>query len=128
MSYKLNYDEFSKYLGFVAQDVETVIPDAVDGKKYEYDFLRDASGRYILDASGKPIEDPDKKEPRYRGLSYNAITTTVVKAMQEQNVIITNQQQTIEQQQQTIQTLQEQLQSLQTLVNQLITANSLKTS
>ena len=58
-------DDFSnQQLGFIAQEVETVIPHAVDGKKYEFQWERDASGNAILDSSGN-LQFTDI--PRYRG-------------------------------------------------------------
>jgi hypothetical protein len=69
-----------KELGFIAQDVETIIPEAVDGKKYEYEWKKDEEGEPILDASGN-IQFTD--EPRYRGLLDRPIIAVLVKAVQE---------------------------------------------
>jgi hypothetical protein len=74
-----------KELGFIAQDVETIIPEAVDGKKYEYEWKKDEEGEPILDASGN-IQFTD--EPRYRGLLDRPIIAVLVKAVQEQQEII----------------------------------------
>jgi hypothetical protein len=74
-----------KELGFIAQDVETIIPEAVDGKKYEYEWKKDEEGEPILDASGN-IQFTD--EPRYRGLLDRPIIAVLVKAIQEQQEII----------------------------------------
>jgi hypothetical protein len=79
--YELKTDPGTKYLGFIAQDVETVIPEAVDGKKYEYEMVRDSDGNVVTDVDGKPVLDMER--PRYRGLSYNAIVATAVAAIQE---------------------------------------------
>jgi hypothetical protein len=73
-------------IGFIAQDVEIVIPDAVDGKKYEYDFIRDGASSGVegvirLDENGIPILDETR--PRYRGLNQCAILSTLVSAFQE---------------------------------------------
>ena len=68
-------------LGFIAQDVETVIPEAVDGKKYEYEWEKDDFGKPILDASGNLIFT-DKE--RHRGFSDRPIIAVMVKAIQEQ--------------------------------------------
>jgi hypothetical protein len=72
-------------IGFIAQDVELVIPDGVDGKKYEFDFIRDGAASGVegvirLDESGNPVLDQTK--PRYRGLNQCAILSTLVSAFQ----------------------------------------------
>ena len=69
-----------KELGFIAQDVETIIPEAVDGKKYEYEWEKDKEGKPILDASGN-LQFTDT--PRYRGLLDRPIIAVLVKAIQE---------------------------------------------
>jgi hypothetical protein len=87
-----------KVLGFIAQDLEEVIPEAVDGKKYEYQWKKkENSDEPLLDENGKIILDYD--QPRYRGVSDRAIIAIMVKAMQEQ-------QSQIEQLQQRIQALE----------------------
>jgi hypothetical protein len=73
-------------IGFIAQDVETVIPDAIDGKKYEYEFVRDGAsqdsdGTVRIDEEGNPVLDYEK--PRYRGLDQCAIIAVLVSAVQE---------------------------------------------
>jgi hypothetical protein len=68
-------------LGFIAQDVETIIPEAVDGKKYEYKWLRDIDRNPILDASGN-LQFTD--EVRHRGFSDRPLIAVLVKAFQEQ--------------------------------------------
>jgi hypothetical protein len=70
-----------KELGFIAQDVETIIPEAVDGKKYEYEWEKDEKGEAILDASGN-LQFTDT--PRYRGLLDRPVIAVLVKAVQEQ--------------------------------------------
>jgi hypothetical protein len=72
-------------IGFIAQDVEQVIPEAVDGKKFEYEFVRDGAsegveGTVRTDEEGNPVLDQDR--PRYRGLDQCAILSVVVSAMQ----------------------------------------------
>jgi hypothetical protein len=83
-------------IGFIAQDVESEIPEAVDGKKFEYEFIRSSSndgssnngssndGSVKLDENGNPVLDYDK--PRYRGLDQCAILSTLVSAFQEVNI------------------------------------------
>ena len=73
-------------IGFIAQDVELSIPEAIDGKKFEYEFIRDGGkegvdGAIRIDEEGKPVLDYDK--PRYRGLDQCAILSTLVSAFQE---------------------------------------------
>jgi hypothetical protein len=73
-------------IGFIAQDVELSIPEAVDGKKFEYEFMRDGvsqgvDGTVRVDEEGEPILDINK--PRYRGLDQCAILSTLVSAFQE---------------------------------------------
>jgi len=75
-----------EYLGFIAQDVEQVIPEAIDGKKYEYNWLVDEEKKPILDGDGNFILD--YTSPRYRGLNNIAITAVLVKAFQQQNQYI----------------------------------------
>ena len=73
-------------IGFIAQDVETAIPEAVDGKKFPYEFFRDGAsqvneGTIRVDENGLPVMDESK--PRYRGLNQCAILSTLVSAFQE---------------------------------------------
>ena len=73
-------------IGFIAQDVETAIPEAIDGKKYEYEFVRDGASQGVdgtirVDEEGNPVLDYDR--PRYRGLDQCAILSTLVSAVQE---------------------------------------------
>ena len=73
-------------IGFIAQDVELAIPEAIDGKKYEYEFIRDGGKEGIdgvirVDEEGKPVLDYEK--PRYRGLDNCAILSVLVSAFQE---------------------------------------------
>jgi len=70
-----------KELGFIAQDVETIIPEAVDGKKYEYEWKIDDKGEAILDASGN-LQFTD--QVRHRGFSDRPLICVLVKAVQEQ--------------------------------------------
>lgn len=72
-------------IGFIAQDVETAIPEAIDGKKYEYQLIRDGAapgidGTVRVDENGIPVLDYEK--PRYRGLDQCAILSTLVSAFQ----------------------------------------------
>ena len=68
-------------LGFIAQEVENIIPEAVDGKKYEYEWKKDEDGEPVLDASGN-LQFTDT--PRYRGFSDRPLIAVLVKAVQEQ--------------------------------------------
>ena len=80
-TFKLNGDEYGVYEGFIAQDVETVIPNCIDGKKYPYQFVLDEEKKVVLDEEGKPVMDQTK--PRYRGLNQASILAHLVKAIQE---------------------------------------------
>ena len=112
VEFKFKSDPNNTRLGFIAQDVERVIPEAVDGKKHEYELLRDETGVPILDIEGKVQIDP-AMIPRYRGLDTTAILAKTVKAMKEQQEIINIQKMEI--------------QELKELVNKLISLNNLKT-
>jgi hypothetical protein len=88
VSYALNCDPFKpKYVGFIAQDLEEVIPNCVDGKKYPYHYettpdhapKRDAAGEVIYkrDPAGELI-------PRYRSVDFQEIWTRGILGIQEQ--------------------------------------------
>jgi hypothetical protein len=73
-------------IGFIAQDVEGLIPEAVDGKKFEYEFLREGvapgkDGDIKKDENGNPLLDYDR--PRYRTLNNTPILSVLVSACQE---------------------------------------------
>ena len=74
-----------KKAGFIAQDVEEVLPEAVDGKKYEYYPELDPEGNPLIDQDGNIILS-DK--PRYRGLDQTAILAMVVGAIKELHEMI----------------------------------------
>ena len=67
-------------LGFIAQDVETIIPEAVDGKKYEYEWEINEDGTPKLDSNSNLIFTD---RPRYRGFSDRPVIATLVKGFQE---------------------------------------------
>jgi hypothetical protein len=89
-------------LGFIAQEVEDIIPEAVDGKKYEFEWEKDEEGNPILDDSGN-LKFTDT--PRYRGFSDRPLIAVLVKAVQEQQEQIEALQQLVNNQQQQIETL-----------------------
>ena len=73
-------------VGFIAQELEQYIPEAVDGKKFEYEFQRERGepgkdGAIIKDADGKPLLD--YSQPRYRTVREMPILSTLVSAVQE---------------------------------------------
>jgi hypothetical protein len=68
------------HLGFIAQDVETLIPEAVDGKKYEYEWEIHDDGTPKLDSNSNLIFTD---RPRYRGFSDRPVIATLVKGFQE---------------------------------------------
>ena len=85
--FELVADPSNTQLGFIAQDVETVIPEAVDGKKYEYEWKRDESGNPVVDSNGQLIMTDT---PRYRGFSDRPVLATLVKAFQELSARLSN--------------------------------------
>jgi hypothetical protein len=91
----LHERETDHHLGFIAQEVEEAgLGVAVDGKKYEYDFIYDIiEGDSVsatptktikLNPDGTPMLDYTK--PRYRGLDHAGLIATLVKAVQELNI------------------------------------------
>jgi hypothetical protein len=86
-------DMNSVQLGFIAQEVEDVLPWAVDGKKFEYEFLRDASNNVVLNEDGTPQLDTSK--PRYRGFDTNAVVAAAVGAIKQLREIAEAQQERI---------------------------------
>jgi hypothetical protein len=87
--YTLNSDPEKVKIGFIAQDVENVIPEAVDGKKYEYTW----KVKKVNENGGATVPDLDENgnlqftdEIRPRGLDDRAIIACLVKAFQEQVV------------------------------------------
>ena len=80
-TFEFNLDPGVKRYGFIAQDVETIIPEAVDGKKYDYYFIKDNMNNVVLDENGDPTLDTSN--PRYRGLDHNAILANLVSAFQQ---------------------------------------------
>jgi len=85
--FELIADPSNTQLGFVAQDVETVIPEAVDGKKYDYEWKRDERGNTVLDSNGQLIMTDN---PRYRGFSDRPLIAMLVKAVQELSARLSN--------------------------------------
>jgi hypothetical protein len=85
--FELMSDPSNTQLGFIAQDVETVIPEAVDGKKYEYEWKRDENGNPVVDSNGQLIITDT---PRYRGFSDRPVLATLVKAFQELSARLSN--------------------------------------
>ena len=74
-------------MGFIAQDVETVIPEAVDGKKYDYEWKKDEYGKSVLDENGNLIMTDT---PRYRGFTDRPVIAMLVKAFQELTTRLSN--------------------------------------
>lgn len=80
-------DPSNVQIGFIAQDVETVIPEAVDGKKYDYQWKKDIEGKPVVDENGQLVLTD---EPRYRGLSDRPVIAMLVKAFQEMSARLSN--------------------------------------
>lgn len=84
-----------KYMGFIAQDLEKVLPAAV---------RTDENGYYTV--------------------NYDGVTPVVVEAIKEQQIIIKDQQKLIDRQESEITSLEERLNRLETLVTQLAQGNN----
>jgi hypothetical protein len=86
--FKLKTDPIKeKYVGFIAQDLMEVIPNCVDGKKYEYEWEMDLDRNPIRDEDGNVKLRRDENGeliPRYKGLDWNEINTRAILAIQEQ--------------------------------------------
>lgn len=79
-------DGYGAFLGFIAQDVEKVIPLAVDGKKYEWVYEMDEKGMPKLDENGQvmyKLDEQGQKMIRPRGLDNRAIIAVQTLAIQE---------------------------------------------
>jgi hypothetical protein len=73
-------------LGFIAQDVEQCIPLAVDGKKYEWQWIPTENGAPTFDAEGNMLYQTDKDGNRIirpRGLEDRAIIAMQTLAIQQ---------------------------------------------
>jgi hypothetical protein len=73
--------------GFIAHELQAVVPDCVTGEKDAVETVDD------LDAEGRKIGT--KEVPRYQGVDSSFLVATIVAALQEQQAIITQQQATI---------------------------------
>jgi hypothetical protein len=81
------------YTGFIAQDVDEVIPTAVDGRKYKFQYEQNADHSPKVDEEGNVVymKDADGNPyPRYLGLNTTDILATAVLAIQEQQTEITD--------------------------------------
>ncbi|NBQ68904.1 MAG: hypothetical protein EBU46_08760 [Nitrosomonadaceae bacterium] len=79
------------YTGFIAQDVDEVIPTAVDGRKHKFQYEQNADGSPKVDEDGnvKYLKDPEGNlYPRHLGLNTTDILATAVLAIQEQQTVI----------------------------------------
>jgi hypothetical protein len=117
-------DKFKTYVGFIAQNVEVIFPNVVDGKKYEYQFqtasdgltpIFDASGNiiYALDASGNKIIRP-------RGFDSTAMLGYTLLGVQELYKTIKTQQTTITGLESKITSLQSEIDSMQSTLSQIL--------
>jgi len=87
-----DYDKKS-YTNIIAQDVEKIFPDVIDGKKYEYEYVKKPTGGFLFDDEGNPIpvlDENGNKKPRFRGFDANALLSHTILAVQEQHAIITD--------------------------------------
>jgi uncharacterized coiled-coil protein SlyX len=128
-----NTDDESEHLGYIAQDVEIVMPYVIDGKKYEYMWKGDKpsfdeSGNiiYELDACGNKIIRPrgfqDRALIAYLHLGINELidekeklkskVDTLESTISQQQTLIATQQSKLAEQQTLIATQQTQIASL----------------
>ena len=87
------------HTGFIAQELELVYPEAVDGKKYEYEYEVDIEGKPLVDGYGNVVYKVDKDGnyiPRHRTISPNAILSHSVLAIQELTDLVVSQRSTIQ--------------------------------
>lgn len=78
------------HLGFIAQDVEQFIPEAVDGKKYEWVWEVDSNGNPRFGEDGLPIYRLDKDGNRIirpRSIDDRALIATQTLAIQELSLL-----------------------------------------
>ena len=134
VSFDLQFDPYKRYTGFIADEVQLVMPGCVDGKKHKFQWETDdevdANGNIIkhgkkpkVDANGNVIYKKDENGeliPRYLGMDYNEVTSRLVLAFQEQVGIIQQQAITITNQTQTITALQSQLTAQQIQMDQIL--------
>jgi hypothetical protein len=127
VSFDLQFDPYKRYTGFIADEVQLVMPGCVDGKKHKFQYETedevDASGNVTrrsykpkIDANGNVIYKKDENGqliPRHLGMDYNEITSRLVLAFQEQVGII-------QQQATTIISLQSQVTTQQTQMEQIL--------
>jgi hypothetical protein len=127
VSFDLQFDPYKRYTGFIADEVQLVMPGCVDGKKYKFQYETedevDANGNVTrrsykpkVDANGNVIYKKDENGqliPRHLGMDYNEITSRLVLAFQEQVGII-------QQQATTIISLQSQVTTQQTQMEQIL--------
>ena len=127
VSFDLQFDPYKRYTGFIADEVQLVMPGCVDGKKHKFQYETedevDANGNVIrrsykpkVDANGNVIYKKDENGqliPRHLGMDYNEITSRLVLAFQEQVGII-------QQQATTIISLQSQVTTQQTQMEQIL--------
>lgn len=79
--FELYSDPGKPKCGFITQDVDPVIPEAVDGRKYQFYFKKDVDGNTVYGVDGEPVLDTSK--PRYQALDTTAILAHVVGAFKE---------------------------------------------
>jgi len=82
------------FTGFIADDVMDILPSAVDGRKYKYEFEIGPDKKPLLDDNGNVVYKKDDKGeliPRYLGFDYNVIVSHLVLGFQEQTTIIQDQ-------------------------------------
>ena len=79
--FELKSDPGKPRCGFITQDVDQFIPEAVDGRKYQFYFRQDRDGKTVIGDDGEPVLDLTR--PRYQALDTTAILAHVVGAFKE---------------------------------------------
>jgi hypothetical protein len=72
-------------VGFIAHELQTIVPDAVSGEKdaYEKKGIVDENGDPVLDAGSNPQTEPDLEKPIYQGVDSSFLVPHLVKAVQQ---------------------------------------------
>jgi len=134
-SFDLQFDPYKRYTGFIADEVQLVMPGCVDGKKHKFQYETedevDASGNVTrrsykpkVDANGNVIYKKDENGqliPRHLGMDYNEITSRLVLAFQEQVGVISKLETTVASQEPIISKLETTVASQETTISLLKT-------
>lgn len=98
----LQHPDAGTKLGFLAQEVQSILPEAVRDWEYTTD-----------EQTGKTVKTPSAK----LGMQYDAIIPVLVKAIQEQNAIVAEKDSKIDNQQQQLSQLTDRIASLEAVIS-----------